>query len=202
LNLRRPTAWQIGLFVLGMVVSVFHLWLAADMRFLGPIGTYFTVSGALFLVGGVLALVGGRGFVFKLGASGLIALSVIDNALLYYTRTAGMGFLFSMFPSSRSFPGSRPNSTLPSGGFSGNFTRAINGTFTRTFNGTFTGTFRAPLRGGIGWSSSWVPPGSIQFFVLQTVIIVVGVVALWRVSGADKATAGAQIVTGSAQPPS
>ena len=166
----RISGWHIGLFLLAVVGAIFHLWQADLTRFSGLIGTYFVVAGVLFLAGGVIVLAGGRGWLFKLGAFVVIALSAIDNGLLYVTRTYGMGLVFSLFPGSRPFPARPFNGTFPAGGF--------NGTGTRLFNGTFTGR---PFVRGVPWSTSWFPPGAVQFFVLQTIIIVVAALALWRV---------------------
>ena len=48
------------------------------------IGAYFLVTTILFALGGVLVAVGK---LFKLANLGLVILSVLDNALLLYTRT-------------------------------------------------------------------------------------------------------------------
>lgn len=151
-----------GTAVLAFVAAVFHFWMASRMPLTSIIGQYFALSGALFLLGTALVLLRGRGIIFDVGAVGVIALSVIDNGLLYYTRTFGMGFLFN-----RSF---RPPVT------NGSFTR----TATRTFTGPgFNGTAFPHLgRIGVPWSTSWIPPGAVQFFVLQCAIIVVAVAAL------------------------
>jgi hypothetical protein len=191
MNPKRLASWHIGIFLLALVGAVFHLWQAEAMHFLSPIGEYFGASGVLFLVGGIIAILGGRGFLFKLGAGGVLALSAIDNGLLYYTRTFGLGFIFGLFPPPRSFQVRTFNGTL-GGGFNGTASRVING------------TFRArPPGGGAPWSTSWFPPGAVQFFVLQTVIIIVCAVALWRVSGPKElgARPGETITDSAPSPP-
>jgi hypothetical protein len=55
------------------------------------IGGYFLVSLILFLAGGVVVAVG-RGKLFRLANMGLILLSIIDNALIVYTRTTPSQF--------------------------------------------------------------------------------------------------------------
>jgi hypothetical protein len=104
---------------------------------------------------------------FDLGVSGLLALSVIDNGLLYYTRTYGLGILSSVV--------FRPRST------GGSFSQSSTNSTTR--GPPFTGTgHSAPTHAGFGrglpWSTSWSPPGAVQFFVLQSAVILVAVVVI------------------------
>jgi hypothetical protein len=165
--------WRIGLVILAIIDGIFHFLLRGS----GPLsttGVYFLLSGVLLIVGAVFILVSSKGIVFTIGAYGLIAIAAIDDALLYLTRTYGLGFLSSMM--------GRAGGFRPGGNFTGtgNFTRPGNfteiGNFTRPgFNGTFTGGFG---RHGIPWSISWIPPGAVQTFVLQALIIVVAVGAI------------------------
>jgi hypothetical protein len=165
-TMKSLSIWQVGLFLLGLVGSVFHLWLASVMRLSSPIGAYFAIAGVLFLVGSVFVLIHGFGFLFKLGAGGLIALSAIDNGLLYYTRTFGAGFVFRLFPSSATFRRPPTNATISG--------RPLGG---------------PPPGAGAPWSVSWIPPGAVQFFVLQSVIIIIAAVALWRARSLTRQTA-------------
>jgi hypothetical protein len=175
--------WRIGLAVLAIVDGIFHFLLKGN----GPLSTtgiYFLLSGVLLIVGALLVLLQGSGALFALGAYGLIAIAIIDNALLYLTRTYGLRFLSSVM--------GRGGGFHPGGNFTGigNFTRPGNftGNFTRPpgFNGTFTGGF-----GGrsIPWSTSWIPPGAVQTFVLQILIIVVAIAAVVTVHRMRKGTA-------------
>jgi hypothetical protein len=150
--------WRSGVAILGLVAGVFHLWLGSAMPLASPIGEYFLLTGSLFVLGVAFVALRGSGILFKIGTGGMLALGAIDNGLLYYTRTYGLGFLFHR-------PAGQPTS---------------NRTFA-TPPGSLNGTLRAPpLHGGVPWSTSWVPPGAVQFFVLQSAIIVVAAVALWR----------------------
>lgn len=157
--------------MLGLLAAIFHVWYASTMPAFTPISEYFLASGILFLVGSVLVLPKGTGILFGLGAWGLLALSVIDNGLLYYTRSYGLGILSSLV--------FRPRS------IGGNYSQFPTNSTTRgpSFNGT--GHF-APTHAGFGrglpWSTSWSPPGSVQFFVLQSAIIVVAIVAVLMAS--------------------
>jgi len=160
--------WRIGLVILASIDGIFHFLLKGS----GPLSTtgiYFLLSGVLLIVGAVFVLVSSKGIVFAIGAYGLIAIAIIDDALLYLTRTYGLRFLSSIMGRAGGFhPG-------------GNFTRTGNftgfGNFTRPpgFNGTFIGGFGGR---GIPWSTSWIPPGAVQTFVLQILIIVVAVGAI------------------------
>jgi len=62
------------------------------------IGGYFLIATILFLVGGVLAW-RTSGAWFRFANLGLILLSILDNALIFYTRTVpsmlSMGRVFS-----------------------------------------------------------------------------------------------------------
>lgn len=165
------SSWRVGTAALAVVAAIFHLWLAARMPLSSVIGQYFALSGAFFILGAILVLPKGRGILFDLGAVGVFALSVIDNGLLYYTRTFGLGFLFG-----RSF---RPPPV------NGSFSRSITGNLSRP--GLGGAAFSPRVHGGIPWSTSWIPPGSVQFFVLQCAIIIVAAIALWE---AHSATGG------------
>ncbi len=165
--------WRIGLAVLAIVDGIFHFLLKGS----GPLsntGIYFLLSGVLLIVGAVFVLLSGSGIVFTIGAYGLIALALIDNALLYLTRTYGLRFLSSVMGGG----GFRPRGNFTGfGNFTGssNFTRSGNFTRPPGFNGTFTGGFGGR---GIPSSTSWIPPGAVQTFLLQALIIVVAIAAI------------------------
>jgi hypothetical protein len=176
--------WRIVLVVLAILDGLFHFLLRGS----GPLTTtslYFLVSGILLVVGAILVLVSSSGALFVLGTYGLIAIAVIDDVLLYLTRTYGLRFLSGI---------------MGAGGFhpSGNFTGL--GNFTRTGNFTRSGNFTRPPGGfggfagrGIPWSTSWIPPGAVQTFILQVLIIVVAaavIVAARRISTSKKAPSG------------
>jgi hypothetical protein len=161
--------WRIGLVVLALIDGIFHFLLKGS----GPLsvtGIYFLLSGVLLIVGAVLVLVSSSGAIFSLGAYGLIAIAVIDDALLYLTRTIGLRFLSSIMGRGGGF---RP----PTGNFTGFGNSTRTGNFTRPpgFNGTFTGGFGGR---GIPWSTTWIPPGAVQTFILQALIIIVAVAAI------------------------
>jgi len=169
---------QVLLAALGALAAVFHFWYAGRLPAVTPTTLYFFAAGGLFLVGSLLVIARGRGTLFYLGAGGLIALGVIDNGLLYYTRTFGFGGLTSLM-----------------GGPPGGFRRPVNGTLPGSpFNGT--GGFRPPpggfRGGGFGWYSSWNPPGPVEFLALQLAVIVVAAVAIVLVvrSSERKTTTG------------
>jgi len=161
--------WRIGLAVLAVIDGIFHFLLKGS----GPLsntGMYFLLSGVLLIVGAVFVLLSSSGIIFSIGAYGLIAIAVIDNALLYLTRTYGLRFLASVMGGG----GFRPGGNFT--GFGGNFTRPANftgGNFTRPpgFTGGFGGR-------GIPWSTSWIPPGAVQTFVIQILIIIVAIAAI------------------------
>lgn len=90
------------------------------------IGGYFLVATVLFAVGGLLVWFG-SGRLFKVGALGLILMAILDNSLIFYTRT------------------------LPSVFFRGRILR---------------------------WSMEWYPPGTVQFFVAQLILIILAVLLL------------------------
>ncbi len=180
--------WRIGLVILAIIDGIFHFLLKGS----GPLSTtgiYFLLSGVLLIAGAVFVLVSSKGIVFAIGAYGLIAIAAIDDALLYLTRSYGLGFLSSIMGRGGFRPGGNFTRT-------GNFTRPGNftgiGNFTRPpgFNGTFTGGFGGR---GIPWSTSWIPPGAVQTFALQVLIIVVAVGAI---------VAAHHIRKGKANPPS
>ena len=164
------STWRIVLVLLAIVDGVFHFLLKGS----GPLSTtslYFLVSGILLVVGAILVLVSSSGALFALGAYGLIAIAVIDDVLLYLTRTYGLRFLSGIMGAGGGF---RPSDNFT--GF-GNFTRT--GNFTRS--GNFTkppGGFGGFAGRGIPWSTSWLPPGAVQTFILQVLIIVVAVAAI------------------------
>lgn len=160
--------WRIGLVTLAIVDGIFHFLLKGS----GPLSTtgiYFLLSGVLLIVGAVFVLLSGSGILFTIGAYGLIAIAIIDDGLLYLTRTYGLRFLSSIM--------GRAGGFRPSGNFTrpGNFTGTGNFTRPPGFNGTFTGGFGGR---GIPWSTSWIPPGAVQTFVLQVLIVVVAVGAI------------------------
>lgn len=161
--------WRIGLALLAVVDGIFHFLLRGS----GPLtntGLYFLTAGILLVLGAVFVLVSGSGLLFSIGAYGLITLALIDNVLLYLTRTIGLRFLSGVMGGGGGF---RP----PGGNFTGlgNFSRSGNFTRPPGFNGTFTGRFGGH---GVPWSTSWIPPGAVQTFVLQALIIIVAVAAI------------------------
>ena len=186
--------WRIGLAVLAIVDGIFHFLLKGSGPFSNT-GIYFLLSGVLLVVGAVFVLLSSSGIVFAIGAYGLIAIAVIDNALLYLTRTYGLRFLSSVMGGG----GFRPRGNFT--GF-GNFTRGnfTGGNFTRPpgFNGTFTGGFGGR---GIPWSTSWIPPGAVQTFVLQVLIIVVAVAAIVAAHRIRKSRKPTSSVAPSSPPP-
>jgi len=182
--------WRIGLATLAIIDGIFHFLLKGN----GPLSTtgiYFLLAGVLLVVGGVLVLLSGSGAIFALGAYGLIAIAVIDNVLLYLTRTMGLGFLSSIMGRG----GFRPGGNFTrAGNFSGNFTR-LGG------NGTFPGGFGRGFGHGIPWSTSWIPPGAVQTFVLQILIIVVAVGAIVAVHRKRKGKAAPSGPASNSPPP-
>jgi hypothetical protein len=165
------SVWRIGLAVLAVVDGTFHF-LLGDRGPLSATNSYFLLSGVLLILGAIFVLVSSSGAVFAIGAYGLIAIAVIDDALLYLTRTYGLRFLGSIM--------GRGGGFRPGGNFTrtGNFTPPANftgggGNFTRP--GGFGGGFGAH---GVPWSTSWIPPGAVQTFVLQVLIIMVAIGAI------------------------
>lgn len=79
-------------------VALGHTWYVQIIPRSPMIGGYFLIATILFLVGGFLAW-RMSGPVFKLANVGLVVLSIIDNALIFYTRTVpsmlSMGRVFS-----------------------------------------------------------------------------------------------------------
>lgn len=196
--------WRILLVVLAVVDGIFHFLLKGS----GPLsvtGIYFLLSGVLLVVGAVFLLLSSSGVLFSIGAYGLIAIALIDNVLLYLTRTYGLRFLSSIM--------GRGGSRFTGGGnFSGagNFTRpgnfSIPGNLTR-FPGSSNGTLVREFAGrAVPWSTSWIPPGAVQTFVLQVLIVVVAVaaiVAARRAKRRDKnppGTGNAPAASGSSTP--
>jgi hypothetical protein len=168
--------WRIGLAALAIIDAVFHFLLHGG----GNTGLYFLTAGVLFVLGAAFVLVSGSGILFSVGAYGLIALALIDNVLLYLTRTIGLRFLSSVMGGGGGF---RPGG----GNFTGrgNFTGIGNFTRPPGFNGTFTGRFGGGH--GVPWSTTWIPPGAVQTFVLQVLIIVVAIAAIVSVYQTRKA---------------
>jgi len=164
------SVWRIGLATLAIIDGIFHFLLKGS----GPLtntGLYFLLTGMLLILGAVFVLLSGSGILFDVGAYGLIALALIDNGLLFLTRTYGLRFLSSVMGGGGGFRPGGGNFT----GF-GNFSRTGNFTRPAGFNGTFTGRFGAGR--GVPWSTSWIPPGAVQTFILQILIIVVAVAAI------------------------
>jgi len=169
---KMVSLWRVVLAVLAIVDGIFHFLLKGS----GPLtttGGYFLFSGILLIVGALFVLLQGAGSLFTIGAYGLIVIAIIDDALLYLTRTYGLRFLSPIMGGS--FGHGFPN---------GNFTRS--GNFSGFGNSTRIGNFTGPggagfVHGfgrGIPWSTTWIPPGAIQTFVLQALIIVVAIGAI------------------------
>jgi len=87
-----------AILIMSVLVALGHTdWIRIIFR--SPmIGGYFLISTMLFLVGGILTW-RTSGKWFRFANVGLILLSILDNALIYYTRTVpsmlSMGRVFS-----------------------------------------------------------------------------------------------------------
>jgi len=116
---------KIAVFGVAVIVALLHAPYVRAIFFSTTVGGYFLVATILFAIGAFATLTSGR--LLKLAFSGLLALSIIDCALIYATRT-----------------------------------------------------FPTPFFGGrvLGWSSGWMPPGTVQVFTAQVVLIVVTAYAL------------------------
>ncbi len=69
-----------------VLISIGHVWYVRIIFRFPLVGGYFLVSLILFLIGGITVAIAGDKL-FKFANVGLILLSIIDNALIVYTRT-------------------------------------------------------------------------------------------------------------------
>ena len=121
----RMRGVKIAIFVVALVVSFLHAPWVRSIFFSATIGGYFLAATILFAIGAFAALTSGK--LARVAVSGLLALSIIDCALIYATRT-----------------------------------------------------FPTPFFGGrvLAWSSNWMPPGPVQIFIAQVVLIILAAYAL------------------------
>ncbi|HYW00302.1 MAG TPA: hypothetical protein VE862_02470 [Candidatus Acidoferrum sp.] len=91
-------ALRYAIVLVSILIALGHTWWAQIIFRSAMIGGYFLIATILFLVGGVLAW-RTSGAWFRFANLGLILLAILDNALIYYTRTVpsmlSMGRVFS-----------------------------------------------------------------------------------------------------------
>ena|SRR5271167_5106853 len=91
-------ALRYAILIMSTLIALGHSWWAQIIFRSMMIGGYFLIATILFLVGGVLAW-RTSGAWFRFANLGLILLSILDNALIFYTRTVpsmlSMGRVFS-----------------------------------------------------------------------------------------------------------
>ena len=84
-NKTRTSGQKIAIFVVALVVALLHTFYVRSIFSFPTVGGYFLIATILFAIGAFASLTSGK--LAKRGVTGLFALSMIDCALIYATRT-------------------------------------------------------------------------------------------------------------------